>query len=299
MSSIDSGWADPYHWTILKEARDCPPSPPPPPAAVTIIPEHLRDYDKIDLRFDGSDRGWCWSEIIFDWGIPPPCSPPPCPDPVYRVGFEHSSGKIPWFQDFSKPFAVTVPLKDDQSYIASLMSVTKEATQPLIVMADNLVPKGISTVSLFMKPTQDYFKLSATTDNDIKIPLKLTLLNAQGKAIWEKEFIAPFSTEITDKVKEPGQTLYFTIPETLQKTITSFNFYPNPARGQLNLEVKTRNKNVNTEVTIASLQGEILLKKMMQAPFTHNLTLPPCKPGLYILKLKTADELLSKLVWID
>ena len=38
---------------------------------------------------------------------------------------------------------------------------------------------------------------------------------------------------------------------------------------------------------------------MIQAPFAHNLTLPPCKPGLYILKLKTADEVLSKLFWIE
>ena len=171
-------------------------------------------------------------------------------------------------------------------------------------MEDNLIRKGISTIKLSMKPTSEYFNLSASTDKNIKIPLKVSLLNAKGKAIWEKEFIAPFYVDIADKVKEPGQTLYFTIPQTPKQgsessVITTFNFYPNPTRGQLAVEIKTGDKIVNTELTIASMQGEILLKKVIQAPFMNSVTLPPRKPGLYIMKLKTGDEILTKLLWIE
>ncbi len=305
-SYTDMGFEDPYHWMFLKEARDsCPPPPPPPPlTAVMVIPEHFIDYDRIDMKFDGNDRGWCWNEIIFDWGTPPICSIPPCPDPVYQVRFANPGGKIEWQQNFTKAFNITVPLKDNRPYIASLLSVSKDVTQPLIVMDDNLVHKGITTIKLSMKPTSEYFNISASTDKNIKIPLKVSLLNAKGKAIWEKEFIAPFYVDISDKVKEPGQTLYFTIPQTPKQVtessvITAFNFYPNPARGQLALEVKTGDLTLTTEVTIASLLGEIVLKKNIRTPFTNSLTLPSCKPGLYILKLKTAEEVQTKLLWVE
>jgi len=305
-SYTDMGFEDPYHWTFLKEARDsCPLPPPPPPlTSVMVIPEHFINYDRIDMKFDGNDRGWCWNEIIFDWGTPPICSIPPCPDPVYQVRFTNPGGKTAWQQNFSKAFNVMVPLKDNRPYIASLLSVSKDAAQPLIVMEDNLIHKGISTIKLSMKPTSEYFNLSASTDKNIKIPLKVSLLNAKGKAIWEKEFVAPFSVDITDKVKEPGQTLYFTIQQTPKQgiessVITAFNYYPNPVHGQLNLEVKTGDRIINTEVSISSLQGEILLKKNIQTPFKHNLRLPSFKAGLYILKLKTANEIQSKLIWIE
>jgi hypothetical protein len=308
-SYTDMGFEDPYHWMFLKEAKDsCTPQPPPPPppplTAVMVIPEHFIDYDRIDLKFDGNDRGWCWNEVIFDWGTPPVCSIPPCPDPVYQIRFANPGGKIAWQENFTKPFKVPVPLKDNKPYIASIFSVNKEATQPLIVMDDNLVHKGITTIKLSMKPTSEYFNLSASTDKNIKIPLKVSLLNAKGKPIWEKEFIAPFYVDIADKVKEPGQTLFFTVPQGPKQSsessvITSFNFYPNPAKGQLALEVKTGDKIVNTELTIASMQGEILLKKVIQAPFMNSVTLPPRKPGLYILKLKTGDEILTKLLWLE
>ena len=98
--------------------------------------------------------------------------------------------------------------------------------------------------------------------------------------------------------------MYFTIQQTPKQgiessVITAFNFYPNPVHGQLNLEVKTGDRIINTEVSISSLQGEILLKKNIQTPFKHNLRLPSFKAGLYILKLKTANEIQSKLIWIE
>ena len=165
----------------------------------------------------GPDRGWCWSEIIIDWDIDPYCPLPPCPDPNYEAKMINANNAIAWSMKFNKPSTLTVPLADDQAYRTVLTST--DAQKDLLVFEPNLVTAGIATVTLKMFPKQNYFLLSATTRNNAAVPLKATLLNAKGETIWEGNFTAPFSQQITAMAQERGQKMVFSVPQLFVKKL--------------------------------------------------------------------------------
>ncbi|MGB8192113.1 MAG: hypothetical protein WCF67_09355 [Chitinophagaceae bacterium] len=198
-------------WAYAKEPLGCP---PPVPPAMPVIPEHFRDYERYDVTMYGPERGWCWSEIIIDWVIVPICQLPPCPLPNYEARMTDANNGIAWLQKFDKPSTLHVPLQDVQGYKTVLAST--DVGKELAVFDADLPEKGIATVTLNMKPKQNYFKLSATTKNNQVVPLTVTLINAKGVKIWEKTFTAPFSQEITDTVQEAGQTLIFSVPDGMK-----------------------------------------------------------------------------------
>ena len=82
-----------FYFAYGKEIGDCP--PPPPPGPVAVIPDHFRDYERIDMSNYAPERGWCWSEIVIDWEIVPICPVPPCPEDKTNYGvqmFDANSG---------------------------------------------------------------------------------------------------------------------------------------------------------------------------------------------------------------
>ena len=180
---------------------------PPPPAPAIVIPEHFRDYERYDITTYGPERGWCWSEIIIDWVIVPYCPLPPCPLPSYEAKMTDANNGIAWSAKFSKPSTLTVPLPDQQPYRTILSST--DAQKDLLIFEPDLVPLGIATITLNMKPKENYFLLSASTRNNAVVPIKATLKNAKGEVLWEQTFTAPFSQQINATVQEPGQVLIF------------------------------------------------------------------------------------------
>ena len=205
------------HWAYGKESKDCPP-PPPPPGPVAVIPDHFMDFERFDMSNYGPERGWCWSEIIIDWEIVPICPLPPCPEPTYEVRMFDANNGIAWSEKFSKPSFFKVPLPDEQPFKTVLYSV--DTKRDLLVFEPELIPKGIEIIKVNLKPKEGIFMLTASTRKNAVVPLKVTLLNADGKILWEQTFSAPFSQLITAKVREPGKTLVFSIPNESVKLVT-------------------------------------------------------------------------------
>ena len=202
-------------------------------------------------------------------------------------------------QKIIKPSAIGIPLGDDQGYFTSISSTTGQQ-EDLFLFADNLVEKGIESIHLSMKPGDSYFKLAATTDKDVKVGLRVELLGKSGEVLWQKDFIAPFSEEITDRVNEPGQTLRFSIPGTQQKTmITKLDVYPNPSRGLINLQVKSAGEIKDAELSIFTLLGQRVLSRKIQLPFSQQIRLSDTRPGMYVLKIITGSDVQSRIIRIE
>ena len=74
-------------WIYAKESKNCPPPPPPTPprGPVAVIPDDFMIHERFEALAIGSDRGWCWNEIIFGWDTIPICPAPPCPEPNYQL----------------------------------------------------------------------------------------------------------------------------------------------------------------------------------------------------------------------
>lgn len=269
---------------LLKESRGCP---------VAAIPEHFYDFERADVNFFGKDRGWCWSEIIIDWVIEPCGFPDPCPEPEYLVSMFDMNNKPAWQKMVDKPSVLAVPLKDDQP----LGTKIKSGQHDLFVLAGNLVEKGIESISVSLKPA---FKIAATTDKNVSVPLKVELLGKNGEILWSKEFTAPFSQQINDKIQQPGQTLRFSVPGTQSKNIiTRLDVYPNPSKGNVYLRVKTGNQFAAAELSIISLLGQRVLNRKIEIPFSRQIRLSDIPPGMYVLKIKTAEGESTKMIKLE
>jgi hypothetical protein len=285
---------DPYRWGLMKESI-CPP----PDTPVIVVPERMFDFERADLSIWGKDRGWCWNEIIIDWIVEPCDFPDPCPDPGFAARLFDKDKQMAFEKKISKPSAIDIPLSDDQAYITRISSTTGQQ-EDLFVFADNLVEKGIESIKLSMKPGDGFFKLEATTDIDVKVGLRVELLGKSGEVLWQKDFMAPFSEEITDKVNEPGQTLRFSIPGTKNKTmITNLHISPNPSKGLINLQVKSAVEIKDAELSVSTLLGQQVSSRKIQLPFSQQIRLNDIRPGMYVLKIITGSDVQSRIIRIE
>jgi hypothetical protein len=202
-----------FDWAYGAE-NECP--PPTPPAIV--IPEHLKDYERFDMTTYGPERGWCWSEIIIDWDLVPYCPLPPCPLPNYQARMTDANNGTAWAANFNQPSSFTIPLPDQQPYRTYLTST--DAQKDLFIFEPDLVPAGIASITMNMKPKQSYFLLSASTRNNAQVPIKATLKNSKGTVLWEQTFMAPFSQQIQATTQEPGHVLIFSTASQNMNLIT-------------------------------------------------------------------------------
>lgn len=204
-----------FDWAYGAE-NECPP----PTTPAVVIPEHLKDYERFDMTTYGPERGWCWSEIIIDWEIVPYCPQPPCPIPNtnYQARMTDANNGIAWAANFNQPSSFTIPLPDQQPYRTFLTST--DAQKDLFIFEPDLVPAGVATITMNMKPKQNYFLLSASTRNNAPVPIKATLKNSKGTVLWEQTFIAPFSQQIQATTQEPGQVLIFSKADQGMNLIT-------------------------------------------------------------------------------
>jgi hypothetical protein len=132
------------------------------------------------------------------------------------------------------------------------------------------------------------------------VGMRVELLSKSGEVLWQKDFMAPFSELITDKVNEPGQTLRFSVPGTQNKTmITKLEIYPNPSKGLINLQVKSASEIKDAELSISTLLGQQLINRKIQLPFSQQIRLNDTRPGIYVLKIISGSDVQSKIIRIE
>lgn len=261
---------------------------------VSVIPEHLRDYDIIEFGVGGKYRDWCWTDIFWDWKVTPVCPVPEiCPDPLFQTTLTSLKGKVAFQEKFDQPFQVNFPLADIQSYQLTLSSLENDKTEDLIILDNDLVAKGFSEVRMSMVPSQDYFNLEVNTDKDQKLPFDLKLLSSEGKIIWKQTFTAPFNSEIKAFVPAPGGTtlqmssISKDIKDLRDYGISEVNYYPNPFSGKLEVDISTMAaNNVPLLLSIFNLDGKKILEKEITAPILQHVSLEGQREGFYIVRLK-------------
>jgi len=174
------------HFAYARESKGCTTTPPGP---MPVIPDHFKDYERFEMTTYGPERGWCWSEIIIDWDIEPVCQLPPCPDPGYQARMMDANNSVVWSAQVFQPGSFPVQLTDQQPFKTVLFS--PDAQRDVLVFEPDLLPMGIEIITVKFQPKQNFFQLTASTRNNASVPLKATLLNANGKVLWEQPLPPP------------------------------------------------------------------------------------------------------------
>jgi hypothetical protein len=80
----------------------------------------------------------------------------------------------------------------------------------------------------------------------------------------------------------------------------SLNFYPNPSKGILNIEIKN-NPSKNNSMFIYDITGKIVKQLSFENSSTslENINLKDLNPGVYFLKLKLGEKILSKKIILE
>jgi hypothetical protein len=265
----------------------------PPPVdddrAAPIIPDRLREYERFVFGAYAPERDWCWTGIDIDWEINCTIAPELCED--YPVTFLTENGKIVWQEKFTKPTNFILPVDDKLPRQLSVAIPVGTSSQDVIMLDENLVHSGISGIQVSTYGDKNLLELKAETIQGKNVPFTMTLLNKEGKEIWQETFIAPLDKQIEAYVKEPGVALTFSaLPDELQ-----LSYFPNPFSESITVELAAT-KTSPAQVAVFSMQGEKILQEQVEITGPHSINMKYQKPGLYILVVNVKGNEVRKLV---
>ena len=262
---------------------------PPPAEPAPIIPDRLREYERFVYGAYAAGRDWCWTGIDIDWTIICERVPSMCPD--FPVSTLTENGKTIWQQEFTKPANFLLPVDDKLPRQLSLAIPMAGSSQDVIVLDQNLVHRGISRLNVVTNGDKNWLELKVETIQGKSVPFTMTLLNKEGKAIWQETFVAPVEKQIEAYVDEPGVALQFlALPEELQ-----LNYFPNPFSETITVALDAT-KTSPEQISVFSLQGEKILQEQVDVTGAHSINMKNQKPGFYILVLKVKGNEVSKLI---
>src|SRR5690606_21738751 len=175
--------------------------------------------------------------------------------------FADKNGKVVLYKLFDKPFEFSVPLKDDQPYSLQMGLVDDDKKTTVVRYDDQLVSKGIESISLDMYPQDDYFFLTVRTGKGIQLPLTITLKNTKGEELWKQKLTAPLDQLIRAYVSTPGDYLELALDG---KSSKGFVLYPNPIAGTLFIDNFEHRSPIR--MSIRDLNGKTVLAEREVAP---------------------------------
>ncbi len=243
--------------------------------------------ERVDIHAYARERDWCWTGIDVDWTLPTPCTPP-CIDPLMRVALLDKPGQEVWSKTYDKPFQVTYPVDDKQSFIATAAIETNKVFQDFVVFDKELVPAGIEEVKLQMTSRDQKIQLNVATEKNVKVPFIIALQDAEGKTLWQQKFTAPLATVVEVATLQRGTTLRLMLDGSVTQ-VTSLSVFPNPASGSPTIDVGTNGAKLSTQVTITDFFGKTIYKKDVTAPVTLQPDLSQAPKGLYVISVVGPD----------
>ncbi|MBL0739852.1 T9SS type A sorting domain-containing protein [Chryseolinea lacunae] len=252
----------------------------------SVIPEPFDRFSSIDIRNYGHERDWCWTGINVVWTPIAPCTPPDCIDPFMKVSLFEKPENVTWSASYQKPFQALFPIEDKKPLVETLTMGNANAAQNVIIFDKDLVPSGIENIALQLKPQEKLFNLTVETEKDKTVPFTMTLLDANGKSLWQGKFVAPLATRIDAVTSQRGTTLRFAPVLPLQ-SITSVSVYPNPAASNTAIDISTRGTNQTATIAISNLNGKVVYQKEVNAPAVDHPDLSQIPKGLYIVTVTT------------
>jgi hypothetical protein len=129
------------------------------------------------------------------------------------------------------------------------------------------------------------------TAGGVQVPFLMTLFNKDGKSIWQKDFMAPLETQISEVLNERGVMLQ--ISSLAQAT--KLSYFPNPFSEQLTVKVGD-NAKFPADVSVFSLQGKKILQQAVEQSGNFIVKMNGQKPGLYVLVFKSPDGEVRELI---
>jgi hypothetical protein len=255
-----------------------------------VVPGAFEPFDNFDFSAYRNEREWCWTDILIDWKVNPICLMPPiCPTPRVSASL-WSQGELRWTKQFEEPFQISLPdVKEPQLFKLALD--VNQKSQDVIVLDDNLVSSGFSSVSLSALPAEKILRMKVETTNGESLPFSMTLFNESGVPIWNKEFMGPISEEINELLNEPVSSIKLS---AIEKDM-QLSFYPNPFSEELTVSIDKKVK-LPAQVRVLSMQGKQMHQQTIEEPGNVVVNLKGQKSGLYILILKTQDVEVKELI---
>ena len=144
-----------------------------------------------------------------------------------------------------------------------------------------------------MFPKKDYFYMKVGTRKQQEVPIALTLRNTKGESLWQENFTAPMDKLIREYVSEPGAYLQV----SLQQETSGVNYYPNPFKENLTLEVAEGTAPVS--MSLSDLNGKIMFQTKIPGSGKHSINVGSQKSGLYILTIVEGNLTRRELVQIE
>ena len=74
---------------------------------------------------------------------------------------------------------------------------------------------------------------------------------------------------------------------------TGINIYPNPAKDKLYIEFNNEDLNIDAEVIIYNIQGQVMISKQIEAE-NSCIHLNNLNPGIYIIRTRYDQTLLTR-----
>jgi len=255
-----------------------------------VWPPLLDRFDEIKINIYTVDNDWCWTNLGIKWPVVVPCKLPDCIDPLFRVNVGTDANNIVWSKDFKEPFDAAFQINDQKPYVTTLaLGNEKDGLADVVVLDKELVPAGITGVSLNINTQKKTFNITAEALKGKKIPFTAALLDAKGNILWKQELTAPVSTAITATTSQRGATLRFMYDKGVQATAkTSVAVYPNPSPNQVQITVDTDETKTPARIRITNAQGNVVYDKTVTTPATERPS--TLAPGIYIVRVTIGKE---------
>jgi hypothetical protein len=268
------------------------------------VPERIYEFERFGSVFGALGERECWSDIILDWVIEPICPVPEiCPPSAFSVTLSDAQNNIAWEHKFEKPGLASIPLDGKLSFKTTL-SLVRQNKEDLFAIDEDLISKGITGLRIAINPKNENFLLAARTQDGMVVPLRITLINKNGKEIWRKELKAPFITNIKDKVAEPGVTLRFSVPSpqeplTVAKASQVELNFRNPSHGSLFVDITSEDKNLQGEIVVSNTLGQVISRQSLTSSRNLKVNLPEYRPGIFIISMRSNSGITAKrMVWL-
>ena len=255
-----------------------------------VWPPAFDRFDEIKLDIYRIDHDWCWTNIGIKWPVVVPCKLPDCIDPLFRVSVGADANNIVWTKNFKNPFDAAFQINDQKPYITTIaLGNDKDGVADVIVFEKELVPAGITRMSLNVNTKKKTFNITAEALKGKKVPFTVALLDVKGKILWTQELTAPVNTAITATTSQRGAILRFMTDKSIQaKPKTTVAVYPNPSSNQVQIMVDTDAAKMPARIRITNAQGNVVYDKTVTTPATERPA--SLAPGIYIVQVTVGQE---------
>ena len=272
-----------------------------------------------------NDGAWTWAASQIDWSMNPDApgeegfdedeDEDTTPEErAWQLSLKDEAGQAIWQQAIHQPSELAFDIDDSQPYLLELAGGS-QADAPRLQLSAQLVPTGVTQVQMHLQPLEGQLSLHVGTQEEVPIPLMLSMLNMEGEVLWQTEFEAPFDGALDEAVDFSGSMLKLSVAgeevyarsEKYQKATQhapglttevdtrepAVQVYPNPVVNHtLQLDVYSPQANRVT-VEVVNLMGQQVLYRELSTQAGQQrlkVDMQGVPQGAYLLKVQQGQQ---------